>query len=86
MNQVLIKECTEALDLVLSKHAAPDDEVADLRKDLSGLMHDARCGRITAPIKDVPWSYAMNNGQFQFKYPDLASAYAKFALAITTAE
>lgn len=87
MNQMLLAKSAKKLEELLLRYTSVDAGVSELFDALSGLIDDARGGRITAPVewRNVPGRYNFTEGGLQ-KYPDLETAYAEFKIEVTGGE
>lgn len=87
MDQVLLVKSAEKLEKTLLQYSSVDAEVSDLFDALSGLINDARTGKILTPIewRDVPGTYHFTEGGLR-KYDTLETAYAEFKIEITGGE
>jgi hypothetical protein len=87
MDQFRLAASAEKLEKLLLQYAATDAEVGGLQKALSGLINDARAGKIAAPLewRDVPGTHSFTEGYLR-KYGDLEAAHADFKIEVTGGE
>lgn len=87
MDQVLIAESADKLEKILLEYLPVDAEVGGLFQALSGLINDARTGKILAPMewRDIPGAYSFTEGRLR-KYNSLEMAFADFRIEVTGGE
>jgi hypothetical protein len=81
MDQVRLAKSARDLEEILLRYVAVDTEISSLFDALSGLIDDAKTGKILHPLawRDIPAAYRFAEGAFR-KYVDLETTYAEFKI------
>lgn len=87
MDQVLLASSAEKLETLLLQYSSVDSEVSGLFDALSGLINEARTGKIVTPMewREVSGTYNFTEGGLS-KYGALETAFAEFRIEITGGE
>jgi hypothetical protein len=87
MDHILLAKSAEKLEKILLQYAPVDAEVSGLFDALSGLINDARTGKIVTPMewRDVPGAHNFTEGGLR-KYAALETAFAEFRIEVTGGE
>jgi hypothetical protein len=87
MNLPLLAEKSEKLEKILFLHAPLDEDISKFFDALSKLIHDARTGKIIAPVdwRDVSGAHYFTEKALR-KYSAIETAYAEFKIEVTGGE